>query len=290
MAMKKPRQVITAIVIGMLVAILLVYFGLTYRMYSINKEKIDNAIKIASRFVQVEYGSISANIFTNRITINNITLTSSKFKPITIDSLSYKIHATDQNFLASYLSLQLKGASFDVSKANINANTAMMIDLLKLKKIITDMDLDFRYIAAKKTILLKFSQTLVGHCKIQFALIANHFDATSLMQNYSSEIKSMRFEYTDQSLVPAIISIVSKKMNITKEQFIAGVEMRINNDILKSQDPKHQQMLKQIVEFIKKPGTLTIDATPETPISLAELQLLSPEKAADRLNLIITSN
>jgi len=287
-----PHHVVGGLLILLLVLIFSINGWIYYSKYSAAKTDINKITDTIKLFSAIDYNGPYVSLFNNYITLHNISITPHRGlgAATTIGSLSYQV-AKDPNGKLLSLSLKVTDLHTALPHNKMDPNAAMALDLLNIQDLRTDFTIDYRYKPTVHALLLKFTQNFKGLCQIGLGIIINDFNpyAGNFAQNMTMQIKQVHFEYTDHSLISTLLNALAKQESMTKEQLLAGLELRLSAVMAKTNNPRYQAMLNTLIEFIKKPGTLVINANPEPTVTISELQMLQPDQIPERLNIEMTA-
>ena len=147
---------------------------------------------------------------------------------------------------------------------------------------------------------------LVDMATIEFAFALGRFDLETLVgqvqtmartgipQLPPTTLDSARIELTDASLTGRLLQRTASAMGLTTDQVVAeaiGTAASVADDWQLAE--RHRAALLGAIEgFLAEPGTLTVEAEPDRPVTLLEAGLgavAGPGTLFDRLNVVITT-
>lgn len=147
---------------------------------------------------------------------------------------------------------------------------------------------------------------VVDMAMIEFAFALGRFDLETLIgqvqtmartgipQLPPTTLNSARVELTDASLTGRLVQRTASAMGLTTDQVVAEAVGAASSvaDEWQLAEPHRGALLGTIEGFLADPGTLTIEAEPDRPVTLLEAGLgavAGPGTLFDRLNVVITT-
>lgn len=298
--MPKLLKQIAAVIVFALIIFAGVYYYLAQKLTQESREFIDVTKSRMSLFADVSYESLSGNPFTNFITIKGFKiipkLPIGGIEPINIQKITYK-YTRDANTKAFLLLvLNIEGIETTLHTRNFadkaSKNPYMQDFLLGLdeRKLLVDFNLEERYDANLKKLMLKSQLNLHGLFQTSFGIMLGNFDFKNLLNRQKAQeivLQQFRIQYNDDSMVPELLNTFARDKNMKKIEIVAELQKNLDATIALTQDPRLINSLQQIKLFINHPNQLSLDSFPKTSMTFESMKQLAPMELFDRLNIVV---
>jgi hypothetical protein len=297
--MKKQASLIKVLLIGLAAMLLMLAAFYAYKSFSLRsdaKDMLDKGIAQTMMFANITYEGISANAFSEFITIKNIKVEPNipVVNPISIEKVRYQTVKDKLNpELYTDIVLQVTGLKTQISTIALDPQAAAIINQFPaLENLHTHFSLEFHYQPELRKLLTKVEQELVGLGEIGVGIIMGNLSphAVDPMSGMDAEIHHVLLRYDDQSFISQLIEIFAKQNQMTRAEVIGLIEAQFAELLTEEQDPKIVQLAQQLLIFIKQPKSIVIEANPELPVTVGSLQTMPLEMAIERLDVKVAVN
>jgi hypothetical protein len=163
-----------------------------------------------------------------------------------------------------------------------------------------DVDLNFG-ITSRDMGTLKFGFTKAGISKVLMAEMqkaqAEHRepDLAALMPEIQSiTVGGAAIRFEDQSITKKVLPMIAAMQGMDEATFVNMAGPMLQMGLMQLQSPAlAEQATKAVNSFLKEPKSLTIEAKPATPVTVAEMMGMDPAAPAaiiDRLGVGVSAN
>ncbi len=275
--------------IGSAVVLVSTFIGVKIYASNIAEEKLDMAIENIADHAAVDYGSINVNLLKLDVNISDVVISSISSKAkIKIDEII--IHDIDQTSdIPLFMNTSLIGV--DLSESDIIDNEKIINKLVKKDNASLNISIDYIYDEEDQVIdlnKLTFSADNVGEIDVSFQLGNIDFNPEKNIPVFfllpKIILHNVTIAYRDESLVEVLQALAANDQNKSVAVIKAESMNKIEHLIRRTEDDFTKNALKEIKNFINNPESLTISATPTTPLALGKLFRVREPK--DLINLL----
>jgi hypothetical protein len=283
------------IFVGVLIIILIaVYIGAKTFADYVAKKRVDKVIEKASNYVDLSYKKVSVDLLRLDVHIKGVTLTpvgipvNTKIDEVVVYDIDYK------NNPPRHFHIALNGIDIPVDKSNFGAQEELKE--LGYDEIKANIELDYRYNPENKELYLnrlKYGADKVGSLNLK--LYISNVDLSSqnplviLLSLPNILIHSGELYYKDDSFVPRLLKLYSKREGKDVDEIIDNIIKDIETEISKENDHFSKEVIESFSKFIKNPDRITITISPKKPVSIGRIQKSNPQELPKLLNIKVKS-
>lgn len=259
-------------------------------------DEADKVIAAYNQYADIDYGSVSAGLLDQSISIKDISLTPkgrNKNRTYRIGKLKIKNADTEPKVIPSFMNISLSEVVLNVDELGDQGKTFTELGYQQLQ---LDLDIDYQYNAESKQLEAKLDLDIDDAAQINTNFKLGNLDLTTvnwfyLLLTYSTiTIHSVEIEYLDDSLALRSNQAAAKKQGISIEQVKQQQLDQLSKDIENASDPLSKQVYSAIYKFIENPNQIKATVMPDQPVSLGELfNTRNQARLIKRLGLKISS-
>lgn len=283
------------IAVGVIIFLAIAYFGLTQYASHVAKTRLEAAIAKKGPYVQILYGNVSYNIFTQNTVIRAVSFKGPKMavpifaKEIIVRRLemdSPKPTSVSMDILGIELEPSALGKEGAAELAALGYAGPWTCD------VTVDMDCQVEKRELKTHTL--YAAKDVGSLRFDFVLSNLDWAANTpeaLMATlFTSAVKQAEIAYIDASLAERIFKKNATQQGLDLPTYKKQLTDQLDASLRQSPTPLSEAFVHALKQFIENPRQLTISANPAAPVFFgAILKTGSPEGIANLLALDIKS-
>lgn len=283
------------IAVGIIVVLAIAYFGLTQYASHVAKTRLDDAIAKQGPFVQIHYGNVSYNIFTQHTVIRAVSFTGPKMAaPIFAKEVIIRRLDLDSP-KPTYASIDVLGIELEPSSLGKEA-AAELAALGYAGAWSCDVTVDMDSLVEKRELKthMVYAAKDVGSLRLDFVLSNLDFAATkpeaAMASLFNCALKQAEMAYVDASLVERIFKQNAAKQGLDLPAYKKQLVGQLDAALQHSPKSLPQAFINALKQFVENPRQLTISANPTAPVSFMDLlKAGTPEAVANLLALDIKS-
>ncbi|BAH78060.1 hypothetical protein [Solidesulfovibrio magneticus] len=283
------------IAVGVIVFLAIAYFGLTQYASHVAKTRLEAAIAKKGPFVQILYGNVSYNIFTQNTVIRAVSFKGPKMAaPIFAKEIIVRRLEMDSPKPTS-VSMDILGIELEPSALGREA-AAELAALGYAGPWSCDVTVDMDSLVEKRELKshMVYAAKNVGSLRLDFVLGNLDFAAAKpeavMAGLFNCALKQAEMAYTDASLVERIFKQNAAKQGLDLPAYKKQLADQLDTSLQRSSKPLPQAFINALKQFVENPRQLTISANPTAPVSFMELlKAGTPEAVANLLALDIKS-
>ncbi|MCW5588823.1 MAG: hypothetical protein KIT27_04080 [Legionellales bacterium] len=293
-----PLALLGIFILGLLLILGLGYGYLYYRLTSQARQDINNIIKQTRAGLQIDYGSLRGNVFTNDIILKNIEIKplATTANPVSIQEIRYNLQKNEDDQLIG-LTLHVKEMQTQLTEQSVNPLMKAMMQEMNVDKLKANINLLYRYLPIEKKILIKLSQEMTGIGTFNLGAILVRVENTKTNSKaiLNSAVMHIRLQYIDHGFVKKLVDKLTAMSGGDRQAFFNKLDQTFQEKSIKErplQAPIVQKTWQQILVFLKNPQKITFDLKPDEPVAMFELFFISkaPQDILKRLNLQVIVN
>lgn len=281
-----------------------------YLYYQITSE-LDNLIKSAGPFVQIEYQSVSTQLLAKSYSIHGVTIKPpNNQEPVSIDTLTFY----GANFFApqsawfdefdlssnQYAAVSIKGLQFSLDEVMIHPAMARGPNIAELTslgydEVNTDLFFSISTNAETRELSLKFdqfNQEMFG-LGLKATFTVPGFQKGGPLQAQNLQLSHASIEYTDDSILEKYMNAQAHKSGQSLEAYKAQMLQNLEGTLSSKQLKLSQEELTVLKNTIFDYQPMTLSIQPENPMGMEafrRLRLYKPEDVSKMLKLKITNS
>ena len=267
------------------------YFFAQYKVEQVAKKQIDQIVASAQPMVDMQYEDLSVNLFTRVTTLKNVNFSFPTFPaqtPIKVASLTGKMEVNKDNIL-TYLNIKADKLQTPVDTTGMNSASLAFFKQLNSTTLVSNLKLKYTHDLKTKDVDVKYDHQVenLGNIKLNMGLGNMPLEAATYEDLNPILVRNFALTYTDNSLVPRLLTSFAEQQGISKETLIAQIIQDINANVVAQQNQQMKGVMLEWEKFLKDPKQFSVKMNPPTPVSLGTLQTLAPDQLAQQLKLDI---
>jgi hypothetical protein len=279
--------------LALLAVIVAAYAGAKIYANNAAEKRVRKALKEVAGYANVSYEDVSVKLPGITTTINGVVLSRPGSPSKTrIDRII--IHdIDDEKAYPAFLHILLEGIDLEINEHNFGKDHKFLNDL-GYDRIKASVEIDYRYRKKENEFLINtlcYCAENVGSITLQCHLgdIDLDFDdpMSVLLGIPTATLHSAGLIYEDRSLVKRLMDKTSRETGMDIDLMADKIVRSIKNDISDENHDITVASLKAIGIFLRDPQTISIFASPDTPVSLQSIQQLPQHELLNILNVRI---
>ncbi|MCB1189265.1 MAG: hypothetical protein H7A23_03675 [Leptospiraceae bacterium] len=277
----------TGFILGIFLFFIILLGGAKFYVDRLTQEKIDSKLTELHLSDTIKYESVSVNLLTQKISLSNITLVSSKQKDeLKIDEVIFYDYDKEGEF-PKFFHVSINGFQLELNKkSSMIPSLVYGLKEYGYDRIVLDIEIDY-LLAVKENELrlktLKINEDQLFTIDSKFTL-GNVIAQPEILRSnplwfLEVTLKSADLDIKNNGLLDNIYKRSAQKQNLTLEQYTGFIVYRLQKSIEAEADPKLKQAMTEFDKFIKNKKEIKLKTHFKKPFSIGkfagELFLLS---------------
>ena len=169
-------------------------------------------------------------------------------------------------------------------------------------KLVLDVSWDgSRDLAAKTVTIREFTLSIENGGDLSFEGVLGEVpdarklnDSTAAQDVTKTQLHNLTIRYDDKSLAGRVLDFLAKQQNLSRDDYAKQISAALPFLLAAINNPPFQNQVAEAVGgFLQDPKSLTIDLTPDAPVSGDDLMALAktqPGAIPDKLKATVTAN